>query len=39
MEVDLEDFNEQINELLTSIRSVLDKDIPKLKGQERIEVS
>jgi hypothetical protein len=36
--VDLEDFDEQINELLTSIRNVLDKDIPRLKGQERVEV-
>jgi hypothetical protein len=36
--VDLEDFTEQIDELLNSIRNVLDKDIPRLKGQERIEV-
>jgi hypothetical protein len=34
----LEDFDEQINELLSSIQNTLDRDMGKLKGQERIEV-
>lgn len=38
MSSDLEDFSEQINELLESIRQVIERDVPKLKGQERVEV-
>lgn len=35
---DLEDFDEQMHELLSSIQSILERDMVKLKGQERIEV-
>jgi hypothetical protein len=35
---DLEEFEEQITELLNSIQQALEKEMPKLKGQERSEV-
>lgn len=34
---DLEDFNDQLTEILATISSVLTKEIPRLKGQERTE--
>ncbi|KAI8894473.1 hypothetical protein BC833DRAFT_623931 [Globomyces pollinis-pini] len=37
MSSDLEEFDEQMVELLKSVQQVLEKDMPKLKGQERIE--
>ncbi|KAI8907333.1 hypothetical protein EDD86DRAFT_255692 [Gorgonomyces haynaldii] len=37
MSSDLEDFNEQINELINGIQTVLDKEMPRLKGAERTE--
>ncbi|KAJ3318788.1 hypothetical protein HDV06_007039 [Boothiomyces sp. JEL0866] len=37
MSADLEDFDDQMNELLKSIQTILEKDVPKLKGQERVE--
>lgn len=36
--LDLEDFEDQIKELLDSVQKVLEKDMPKLQGQERVEV-
>lgn len=35
---DLDDFNDQINELIIGIKKVLELEMPRLKGQERTEV-
>ncbi|KAH6560753.1 hypothetical protein BASA61_004164 [Batrachochytrium salamandrivorans] len=37
MSSDLEDFDEQITELVASIQKVLEREIPGLKGEERIQ--
>ncbi|KAI8929463.1 hypothetical protein BC831DRAFT_443706 [Entophlyctis helioformis] len=37
MSSDLEDFEEQITELISSIQTVLEREIPKLKGEERTQ--
>ncbi|KAK6092787.1 hypothetical protein MT418_006785 [Batrachochytrium dendrobatidis] len=37
MSSDLEDFEEQITELIQGIQQVLDREIPSLKGEERTQ--
>nr|KAJ3420014.1 hypothetical protein HK105_006217 [Polyrhizophydium stewartii] len=37
MSSDLEDFEEQITELITSIQGVLEREMPRLKGEERTQ--
>jgi SNARE protein len=34
---DLQDFNEQLNEIIKAIENVIEKDMPRLKGVERTE--
>jgi len=38
MSDELQDFDDQLQELLKDIQSTLTKDIPKLSGRQKVEV-
>ncbi len=38
MTLELEEFADQIEELLDNVQSIVDSELPKLKGTQRVEV-